>query len=124
MSLFGILTKLQLANRVNSCLKQTKRAFKQKPQNCKQNLNMNIIYFRHKSEEKKIEVNFRYINKAFGIDRVFNLSRNEDEKIEVCLGRVQTNVSKELGKKFKKQKKKAVKKGTVNEDDEDESQLV
>lgn len=77
---------------------------------------MNTIYFRHQNEEKQFQVNFRYINQGFGIDRVFNFVRKENEKIDVCLTRIQTNVEKEFLKKLRKQKKKAAKKGNDQED--------
>lgn len=115
MCFFGILTKL----RIVSCLKQTVRSYKQK-------LNMNTIYFRHQNEEKQFQINFRYINQGFGIDRDFNFIRSENEKIDVCLERIRTNVEKEFVKKLKKEKKKSAKKTaqlTSNEKPE-ESQLV
>lgn len=77
---------------------------------------MNTIYFRYQNEEKQFQINFRYINQGFGIDRVFNFVRSESEKIDVCLARIQMNVEKEFLKKLKKQKKKAAKKGNEQED--------
>lgn len=87
---------------------------------------MNTIYFRHQNEEKQFQINFRYINKGYEIDRVFNFIRSENEKVDVCLERIRANVQKEFVKKFKKGKKKSAKKGTQPNSDEEpeDSQLV
>lgn len=87
---------------------------------------MNTIYFRHQNEEKQFQINFRYINQGFGIDRIFNFIRSENEKVDVCLERIRTNVEKEFIKKIKKEKKKSSKKSAqLNDNEEQEkSQLV
>lgn len=95
MTLSSILTKL----RVVPCLQQIYRRSHIE-------YKMNTIYFRHQTENKKVQVNFRYVNHGLGIDRVFNFNRSENEKIDVCLERIQINVQKEFMKKFKKQKNK------------------
>lgn len=78
-------------------------------------LSMNTVYFRHQTEEKQFQINFRYVNEGFGIDRKFNLLRNENEKVDVCLERIRTNVEKEFTKRMKKHKKKP-KKGKETDD--------
>lgn len=115
MCFIGILTK-QL--RLVPCLQLSYRSYKQK-------FNMNTIYFRHQDAEKQFQINFRYVNRGFGIDRVFNFIRSENEKVNSCLERIRTNVEKEFAKKIKKQKKKSSKKGAAaNADEQDDTSLV
>lgn len=66
---------------------------------------MNTIYFRHQIEDKRFQISFRYINEGFGIDRSFNLLRNDTENVDSCLDRIRANVEKEFVKKMKKNKK-------------------
>ncbi len=122
MHLIGILTKLKpLHISQLQPLKQIYRWYKQK-------LNMNTIYFRHQIADNQFLVHFRYINQGYGIDRIFNLMRSENEKVDVCLERIRANVEKEFVKKLKKQekkKKKSTKKGDPLDDNEKrESSLV
>lgn len=79
---------------------------------------MNTVYFRHQNEEKQFQINFRYTNQGFGIDRVFNFVRSESEKIDTCLERIRTNVEKEFSKKCRKPKKKLIKGSDANEKQE------
>lgn len=103
-SFFGVLTKF----RALSCLHL--RTFS----SVQPKLSMNTIYFRHQSDEKQFQVMFRYINEGFGIDRHFNLLRNEAETVDVCLKRIGNNLEKEFMKKIKKQNKKQNKKQKKN----------
>lgn len=105
-SFFGVLTKVRV---VTSLQHRTFRSFNSI-------LNMNTIYFRHQCEDKKFEINFRYVNEGFRIDKNFNFLRSETERVEDCLRRIGFNVEKEFGKKTKKNKKKPKKTKETDEE--------
>lgn len=67
---------------------------------------MNKAYFK-RAPDNRCNITFRYKNEPHKIDRVFNFSRDMNEKILVCLDRIKTNVEKELNKKVNKKKKKS-----------------
>lgn len=85
---------------------------------------MNTVYFRHENAEQKIQINFRYTNKRLGIDRAFNFVRNEDEKIEICLDRIRTNLQKEFTKKTRKAKSKKKGSTELNSNEKQEQPTV
>lgn len=77
---------------------------------------MNIAYF--KAIDDRCNITFRYINKDLKVDRVFNFSRDLNEKVDVCLERIKTNVEKELNKKSKQAVKAKKKQKSTDEIEE------
>lgn len=75
-------------------------------------LNMNEAYFKHLEEDKKIVISFRFVYDNGDslnykkIDRIFNFVRDINEKVEISMHRIKTNLEKELTKKTKKSKKR------------------
>lgn len=67
---------------------------------------MNKAYFK-RAPDNRCNITFRYTNELHKIDRVFNFSRDVNEKVVVCLDRIKTNIEKEFTKKVNKKKKKA-----------------
>ncbi|XP_063706039.1 2',5'-phosphodiesterase 12 [Culicoides brevitarsis] len=66
---------------------------------------MEKAYFK-KAPDNRCNITFRYTNDVHKIDRVFNFSRDINEKVVVALDRIKVNVEKELNKKLNKQKNK------------------
>lgn len=116
MCLFGMLTKFRI---VHPIIQQTQRY-----SNKNILFHMNTVYFRHQYAEKQFQINFRYTNRGFGIDRTFNFVRNEDEKIDICLERIRTNLQKEFSKKVRKLKPKKKGKTELNSKEKPEEETV
>jgi hypothetical protein len=69
---------------------------------------MNLAYFKHDCKECKMLISFRYVAEIGEkkLDRNFNFARNDEEKVEVALNRIKSNLEKELKAKSKKKKNK------------------
>lgn len=67
---------------------------------------MHKAYFKRAPDDNRCNITFRFTNETHKIDRIFNFSRDLNEKVEVCLDRIKTNVEKEFNKKVNKKKKK------------------
>lgn len=74
---------------------------------------MNIAYF--KTIDDRCNISFRYVNKGFNVDRIFNFSRSLSENVDICLERIRTNVEKEVSKKIKNKTSKKKKGKPVEE---------
>ncbi|XP_015031949.2 2',5'-phosphodiesterase 12 [Drosophila willistoni] len=70
----------------------------------KPSVDMEKVYLRNLKDSEDLHITFRFVNEELHVDRQFNFCRRINERIDIALTRIRSNIEKELQKRFKKKK--------------------